>query len=54
MESLTDNKSLLYTLIMSSALVIALCLGLSPSFSKSFDIVEFDVEVSKSYKFEYS
>ncbi|XKL67641.1 hypothetical protein PGB90_003132 [Kerria lacca] len=44
MESLSDNRSLLYTLIMSSCLVFALCLGISPSFSKSFDIVEFDVE----------
>ena len=46
MESLKDNKALLYTLMMSSGLVIVLCLGLSPSFSHSFDIVEFDVKVS--------
>lgn len=46
MESLQDNKALLYTLVMSSFLVVALSLGLSPSFSLSFDIVEFDVQVS--------
>ncbi|XP_065199727.1 endoplasmic reticulum transmembrane helix translocase [Planococcus citri] len=44
MESLSENKALLYTLFMSSCLVMMLCLGISPSFSKSFDIVEFDVE----------
>lgn len=49
MESLQDNKALLYTLVMSSFLVVALSLGLSPSFSLSFDIVEFDFQVSRHY-----
>lgn len=50
MESLSENKALLYTLFMSSCLVTVLCLGVSPSFSQSFDIVEFDVEVSGKIK----
>lgn len=45
MESLRENKSLVYTLVMSFCLVIALSLGISSSFSESFDIVVFDVEV---------
>lgn len=42
MESLFEHKPLLYTLLASGSMVMALAFGLVPNFSTSFDIAEFD------------
>lgn len=45
MESLRENKPLLYSIIFSASSVAALAGRLSPEFSDQFQIVEFPVEV---------
>ena len=45
MESLRDNKGLLYSLMFSGGAVVALASGIMPDLSKQFEIVEFDTEV---------
>ncbi|XP_065339306.1 endoplasmic reticulum transmembrane helix translocase [Cloeon dipterum] len=41
MESLSENKSLLYSLFGSGAAVLALAMGLVPDFASQFEIVDF-------------
>lgn len=45
MESLSENKPLLYSIIFSASSVAALACRLSPEFSDQFQIVEFPQEV---------
>lgn len=45
MERLRENRFLMYTIVASSAVVIALTFGLSQDLSNTFEIVEFPDEV---------
>lgn len=45
MESLSQNKSLLYSLIGTVAFILGLC-GFSPVLATKFEIVEFPSDVS--------
>lgn len=45
MERLRENRFLMYTILASSAVVIALTFGLSQDLSNTFEIVEFPDEV---------
>ena len=45
MESLYENKPLLYSLVMSWLAVLCLSQGWLPDFSKQFEIIEFPHEV---------
>ena len=47
MESLKDNKALLYSLLLSGVAIIALTTGIVPEVSQQFEIIEFDPEVSR-------
>ncbi|XP_076043398.1 endoplasmic reticulum transmembrane helix translocase [Oratosquilla oratoria] len=44
MESLMENKALLYSLLGSGSVVFALALGLVPDFAQQFEIVDFPPE----------
>ncbi|XP_068228733.1 endoplasmic reticulum transmembrane helix translocase [Palaemon carinicauda] len=44
MESLTENKALLYSLLCSGGVVMALALGIIPEFAQQFEIVDFPPE----------
>ncbi|XP_033643148.1 manganese-transporting ATPase 13A1-like [Asterias rubens] len=44
MESLKDNKALLYSLLLSGVAIIALTTGIVPEVSQQFEIIEFDPE----------
>ncbi|KAK7016788.1 hypothetical protein SK128_009189 [Halocaridina rubra] len=44
MESLTENKALLYSLLGSGGVVMALALGVVPEFAQQFEIVDFPHE----------
>lgn len=46
MESLLQNKSLLYSLLSSAAVILGLC-GFLPDLAAQFEIVEFPSDVSK-------
>ena len=46
MESLLENKPLLYSLLSSGAAVFALASGISPDFTAKLELVEFQPEVS--------
>lgn len=46
MERLRENKFLMYAILASSAIVVALSLGLSEDLSNTFEIVEFPDEVN--------
>lgn len=46
MESLRENKFLLYSILISSSIVAALALGLSPELTTMFEIVEFPADVN--------
>lgn len=46
MESLTENKALLYSIICSAGAILALAMGLVPDIAQQFEIVEFPSEVS--------
>ena len=46
MESLTENKALLYSVLGSSASILALALGIFPEIAYQFEIVEFPGQVS--------
>lgn len=48
MERLRENKFLMYAILASSAVVVALSLGLSDDLSNTFEIVEFPDDVSVS------
>lgn len=45
MEGLTENKPLLYSLMMAGGAIIALASGLLPDVAHQFEIVEFTTEV---------
>lgn len=45
MESLRQNKALLYSIIGSSAVVLALALGLVPDLAAQVEIINFPYEV---------
>ena len=46
MESLRENKPLLYSLLFSGGAIIALTSGMLPDIADQFEIVEFPLEVS--------
>lgn len=46
MESLTQNKALLYSIIGSSGTVLALALGIVPDLAHQFEIIDFPPDVS--------
>ena len=48
MESLQENRALLYSLLGSGSVVFALALGIFPDFAHQFEIVDFPTEVSIS------
>ena len=45
MESLTENKPLFYSTVISLTALFTLLMGLLPDLSKQFDIEEFPAEV---------
>lgn len=45
MESLLENKALLYSLLGSGGVVFALAVGIVPEFAQQFEIVDFPPEV---------
>lgn len=45
MESLNENRPLMYSVLFSGGAVFALALGLLPDLSNQFEIVEFPTEV---------
>lgn len=45
MESLRQNKALLYSIVGSMAVVLALALGIIPELSAEFEIIIFPDEV---------
>lgn len=47
MESLTQNKPLLYSIVLSGGAVLALALGIVPELAAQFEIIEFPAEVLK-------
>lgn len=47
MESLTENKPLLYSLFISGGAITALASGVVPEFSEQFELVHLPPEVSK-------
>lgn len=46
MESLTQNKPLLYSIILSGGTVLALALGIVPELAAQFEIIAFPPDVS--------
>lgn len=46
MESLMENKALLYSLLGSSALIMGLACGFMPSVAAQLEVVDFPSEVS--------
>ena len=46
MESLTENKALLYSIIGSAGAILALAMGIFPEMAYQFEIVDFPAEVS--------
>lgn len=46
MESLRENKLLMYSILASSTVVIFLALGLSPDLLNTFQIIDFPDDVS--------
>ena len=49
MESLTENKPLFYSLLVSGSVLFSLASGLLPDLSAYFELVEFPTEVSYTY-----
>lgn len=47
MESLSENKALLYSVVGSSLCILGLAGGFLPTISAQFEIVEFPDDVSK-------
>lgn len=48
MEGLTQNKPLLYSIVLSGGTVLALTLGIVPELAAQFEIIEFPSEVSNN------
>lgn len=46
MESLRENKLLMYAILTSSAVVVLLTTGLSADLNNTFEIIEFPDDVS--------
>ncbi|RXG55213.1 Manganese-transporting ATPase 13A1 [Armadillidium vulgare] len=46
MESLRENRALLYSLLGSGSVVVALALGIIPEFAQQFEIIDFPSEVT--------
>ncbi|CAG2056914.1 unnamed protein product, partial [Timema podura] len=46
MESLTENKALLYSIVGSAGAILALALGVFPDMAYQFEIVDFPSDVS--------
>lgn len=46
MESLSENKALLYSIVCSAGVILALAMGIIPDIAQQFEIVEFPSEVS--------
>jgi hypothetical protein len=46
MESLTENKALLYSVVGSAGAILALAMGIFPDMAYQFEIVDFTAEVS--------
>lgn len=46
MESLRENKLLMYAILTSAGLVAFLALGISPELTNTFEIVDFPDDVS--------
>lgn len=49
MESLKENKPLLYSILFSASAVVVLACRIMPEFSDQFQIVEFPDDVRKIY-----
>lgn len=49
MESLWENKPLLWSIILSGLAIVALLTGSSPEFNEQFGLVDIPSEVSKSF-----
>lgn len=47
MESLRENKPLLWSIILSGLAIVGLLTGSSPEFSEKFGLVEIPMEVSR-------
>lgn len=47
MESLLQNKSLLYSLIGNAAVILGLACGFLPELAEQFEIVDFPSDVSE-------
>lgn len=47
MESLRENKALLYSMVGSAAIVLALTMGLIPELAAQVEVIDFPSEVSK-------
>ena len=45
MESLLENKALLYSILLSGGWVLLLASGLNPELAQQFELVEFPVQV---------
>lgn len=50
MESLWENKALLYSVAASAGAILSLAVGIVPDIANHFEIVEFTNEVSKFVK----
>lgn len=46
MESLSQNKPLLYSIVISGCTVLALTLGIVPDLAAQFEIIDFPPDVS--------
>lgn len=46
MESLTQNRPLLYSIVISGGTVLALALGILPEMAAQFEIIQFPSEVT--------
>lgn len=53
MESLRENRLLMYSILVSTGLVIMLALGLSPDLTNTFEIVDFPSDVSTTKNVNY-
>lgn len=50
MESLTENKALMYSILGSAGAVLALAMGVVPDVAYQFEIVDFPPDVSAASK----
>lgn len=50
MESLKENRPLMFSVIGSTACIFALALGVFPEVAQQFEIVDFPLEVSNIYE----